>query len=626
MIYRLFTVAAVVMSSSIAVAQNPIERIAPENTILIAGTKDFKGMSERFQNTPLWALWNSEQLQKMRADMMKEMGEGVDKMLEELGVEKDSLVAPRGPVGLALFTTRDPELDTPMVGFMMVADYGDAANAEKTDAIVQAALAKGEKEGQIEFDHKDIGGRTVYTIDLAKLESKAAANDEMGDIDMGGGLPIPMPSAKDMMKGVTKLHYVRDGNALLLSSDMDTLADAMDSPDAKKGQEKHATDRPEVKAILEKLGDSDVYAVLLTRDLMDLVAANDPMGIAPMVRSMARSAVGEVQGYGYSARFDGATAMMEQTITAYMPKGKQGLTTLMDVPAKQGALPPFVGADTISYSNVSFRFAGVMDALRKVVASNPMLQMQGAGEYLEQAAPMVSQITATMGTQVVWATSSAKPYTAGNRQSMFAIECTKPQEFENLISGLAAQGGMEARDFLGQRIYTMPEGMMDMLPVPGMDMGPMSLGIGGGYILLGATSSVEQGLRSTSQPGNAGLASNTDYQRAVAALSKEGVVAWGYTNTVDALESSLAVQRAAMEEDMKAMMEDMNAEGEDGGEDAKAFQAHMEEQMKQSTKMFDLMDFNLLRQHIGPAAWQVQSTEDGFVMRWYQLGAAGGKP
>src|SRR5437867_8546303 len=86
--------------------------------------------------------------------------------------------------------------------------------------------------------------------------------------------------------------------------------------------------------------------------------------------------------------------------------------------------------------------------------------------------------------------------------------------------------------------------MMEMMPGIRLHE-PLSLGIGGGFVVLGPTPGVEQALRASSQTGVANLSSEAPFQHGVAALSKEPAVAWGYSNTIDALEAALKARKAA---------------------------------------------------------------------------------
>lgn len=593
-------------------APPPIERIAPENSIVIIGAKNMQTTMDRFKRTGLYSLWQTDEMKKWRADAMKEMAKGMSEMFQELGVEEDSLVPPTGSVGIAVFPVINEELGSPEPSFLIAADYGD--NADKTDKLIVAAIEKGEKDGQIEFEKKDINGKTFYVMDLSKLEAKE--KKEFDDMDMGGG-PIPMPDAGQMMESFKKMHYVRDGNSLFLAPDLNALTDALDAAEGKgKGGKGPVAERADFQAVMGKIGDPDVYAVLLTRDIAELAPPGQGAMMMAAMKPMVRSIFGEVQGYGLGMRIDAASAMTEQTFAVLMPNGKAGLTTLVDEPTPRGKLPSFVGADAVSYSRVNFEFGNLMDVVKKVITSNPMMNAQ-VGEQLPMIEQQLGPIFASLGGQIHIAAMAAKPYTVNSKHSIFAIECVKPQDFENAFGQFAGQMGLEPRDFLGQRIYTMsPEIMAQIMPVPmGGEGGTMSLGIGGGYVMLGATDAVEAGLRATSQNDAAsGLTPSKDFQRGVNVLGADNAIAWGWSDTITALE----VDEAVANLQAKKSIEDMKASNEPGAAEAAAA---MEEGLNESAAIWKAINFELLRRYIGPSAWQITSNQDGFIGRFYTLGA-----
>jgi hypothetical protein len=151
-----------------------------------------------------------------------------------------------------------------------------------------------------------------------------------------------------------------------------------------------------------------------------------------------------------------------------------------------------------------------------------------------------------------------------------------------------------------------------MMPGMGMDDGEsVSLGIGGGFILMGPTPAVEQSLRATSQTGAATLAADQHYSRAVSALGDQPVIAWSFSNTVDQMEVMLSQQRAAL-------MDSIDQIREFAPEVAEQMQAENE----MTLKMMDAVDWDLMRRHIGPSVWSVQSIDDGFLMHSFTLSAA----
>ncbi|MCI0630194.1 MAG: hypothetical protein L0Y44_06010 [Phycisphaerales bacterium] len=610
-----WTFCIAILNASHAAAQTTIEKIAPEKTVFIAGTKKAQTMIEHLKATGLWSLWQSEQLKSLRADAMKTMATDIEQMLEDLGVEKDTLVAPNGAVGVALFAATDHELGTTNIGFLAMADYGDPASADKTDQLIQAALKRGEEKDNIEFEEKDLAGRTLFSIDISKMTKDEGAADRdlddgfQGDDEFGDA--FPMPATKGPFDHIQTIHYLRDGNSVLLCSELTALTEALDVIDgraAKGAGPAGFADRPDFQALQGKVGENDAYAIVLTRDLVDILSANDDAGMLEMMVPMVRSVVGKVDGYGLGVRLNGPSAMIEQSFAVYMPGGKAGLTTLIDRPLARTSLPQFASADTLSYSGVSFEFSGLMDVIRTVVNSNPMLQMQ-VGQELPDIEESLSPMTTALGMQVHVTSSATKPFTDASFKSLLAIDCPKPQQFEDALAALA--GPLEARDFLGQRIYSIePEMLGPMLPEMGMEMESLSIGIGGGFVLLGPTPAVEQGLRATSQAAAGGLAANADFQRAAAALPVRGAAAWGYTDTVNSIEATLAQQRMMLQKeiDQQRAWDPESA-------------AAMEARLKEELALLDKIDFKLLREHIGPSIWRMRATEDGFEGNAYLLSA-----
>lgn len=600
------------LSTRLASAQTTIEKVAPENSVVIAGIANVSTMMERLKRTGLWAMWNDEKIKSLREQQFKDMTEQINKTMEELGVDKDSLVPPTGPVGVAVFPLVNPDTGVPAPAMLMLADYGE--NADKTDVLMQAAITKGEKEGDLEYEKKDINGRTVYSIDMTKMQEKArvaakaaadAAGEEGGGADIQLDLPPGVPNPVDMVGDIKTIHYVRDGHTLMLSNDMAGITEALDFIDGKGG--KTVAERVDYQAIMSRIGDSEMFGVLLTRDLMEMSGGNDQMAMAQMMVPMVRAAVGHVHGYGFGMRLDGPKAMVEQNFTIYMPDGKAGLTTLVDSGTARGTLPPFVNPETVTYSTFNVEFKGLMDVVRKIVDANPILKMQ-AGEQIDMVDEGMRQLTATLGTEVHFASTITKPLTETSQKSVWAVQCTNPQEFENLFSGWASQIGMESRDFLGQRIFSMKPEMMGMMPVEMSQ--PMSLGIGGGFVLIGPTTGVEQALRASSQTGVASLSSDANFQKAVATLSADPAVAWGYSLTTDTIEASMKGRKAA---DMRTI-EDIKEFDPDGAAD-------YQKEIEQTYKVLDAFDFDLLRKYMGPSVWQIRATEDGFVGNFYMLSA-----
>jgi hypothetical protein len=595
--------ATVAIATSPAVAESVIERLAPDNTVLIAGAASTSSTVDRFKRTAMWRLWQSDTMQELMAGNGDEtLQEMLDELYEELGVEENSLVPPSGEVGFVVFAATEGDMGLPGPAFMAYADYGD--DADKTQALIQAALEKAERDDGLEWEEQEVDGWKITSVDLSKLQAKAAdAEDDFG-FDEGPGL---VPGAEDLVGGFSAMHFVRQGNAFIFASNLEGLTGGLHRLEE---DTEGIASREDYQAVRRLIGEADGFAVLLTRDLLPLVSAFDEMGMLMMMQPMIRSVFGEIAGYGFGVRLDAQDAMSEATMAITMPRGKAGLPALVDLEQARGDLPAFVGPDAISYSNMHFKFDELKDFIVDLVQTNPLLQMQLA-DSMPAIESIVEQVGATIGPDIHMVETIRRPLTLETIQSLVAVRCSRPQEFENLFKELGNQMSMEPRDFLGHRIYVleMPGGMM-----PGMGMGgpqEMAVGIGGGYVFLGEPTSVEAALRTMGERDLPSLADEPAYARAIGVLKDAAVVMWGYSSTVDVMESREALNRLMQEAMIEQMIEQMPD-----------FAEEIREEFEGQNEPPDL-DFDLLRRYLGPTVWQVRSTDEGFLGKFYMLDAGG---
>jgi hypothetical protein len=252
--------------------------------------------------------------------MLKEMNDDINEAMKDLGVEEDSLTPPSGPAGVAVFPVMDEDLGIAQPGFVLIADYGD--NADKTAALIKALNDRDVKDGEIEVEEKEVLGRTVVVMHMLDKADEDGDDDiEMDEdefeFDFEEG-PSPFEAA---MKDV---HYLREGNMFMASNNLEALTAVLEVIDGKGG--KTIADRSEYQAMLGKIGEHDAFAMLLTRDVMDIIGADGQMGMMQMMIPMIRGAIGHVKGYALGLRLDGPSAMVEQSLAVYMPDGKVGLT------------------------------------------------------------------------------------------------------------------------------------------------------------------------------------------------------------------------------------------------------------------------------------------------------------
>lgn len=578
-------------------AQNSIEQIAPENSIVIASVANMNRSMERLKRTPLYDLWNAPEMEEVRTEMADSFENDFAELLRELGLEKDVQWYPSGSAGMAVFTVVDPETGQVVPAMVAFADYGASA-AQMADAILKM-LQRQERDGAIEYEEKGILGRTVYAITPIESDDDDEFDFE-DDFDFDFGFN-PFEGFADF--SAETMYYVRNGDALMICTDLGALTEILDGLD--NGGKGVMADRADYRAVMDRLGSADAHMLLLTRDLMTLIQGIDGTGMASMFGPIAKSVLGDIHGLGTSMIFDGPKAMYEQRSVMYMPNGKAGLTKLIDAPAPRGAMPPYVNADAMSYTMVVFQFSRVAEVVREIVQANPMLQFW-AEEVLEMVNGPVHDFLSTLGNTITHTSSLTKPITMDSMSQLFAFEVKRPGDLENQVGMWAPEMGLEPRDFLGHRIFSSP--------AMGMMM-EMALGLGGGAMFLGTERDVEQGLRSLAdRDRQGGLANDPAFTRALNLLPDGPVVAWGYADMVSSYEAGSAMGRLATEQMMEELRRDFPELAEEIGDDMNEPSA------------WDKVDADMLRRYLGPVIWQVQSTSDGFVAHAYMLSAdAGGR-
>jgi hypothetical protein len=590
-----------VTAAAATAAPPSIERLAPDDSVLIVSIDNFQQSLDRFKKTQMWALWQSEQIQALVTEPLETCSEEIDQALQDLGLDADALSLPQGPIGFALFP---PPANNPEAGpgFMMMADFG--AHSFKINRIIDAVMKNAEDEHDVEFDERDVLGRTVSSLNLSELELDDAFEADEPDFGLMSPMP-PMPEAEDMIGAFEQLHYVRDGRRFVVSSSMAALRGALEVID-EDGQTRLA-EHPDFRAARAQLGPVDGYGVLLMGNLGRMLGGADPTFM--MVQAMFTSLVGDIRALAFGVRLDGAAAMVEETFAVYMPDGTSGLTALLDTGTPRRAVPPFVGPDAVAYSRVNFEFAGVPGFLRMIGQTNPMLGPQ-IDQFLFEYGATIEKVCNNLGPEVHSVVTLTRPINLSSLKTLYTIKSSQPDQVEAVLAEWAPQMGLQPRDFVGNRIYSLD--FDPFMAAAGMMAGDgegFSIGFGGGYVMLGTTSMVEDGLRAN---GGAQLPTLTDdpaHERAIGALSETQVVAWGVVDIVDYVEFFADIgeltQRQLIEQ-----MKQWDPEYAD----------EMQRELDAQEPMpWDELDPKLLRQYLGPVSWQVRSRDDGFVGKYLLL-------
>ena len=205
-------------SPALAAPPLSIRDLAPKTSAIVVGGDDLKAAWGRFQGTPLWGLWTSDEMQEAMKPALEEMRGLSKEMATELGRPDDELSMPTS-FGMAIFTQMDEELgfERPFVlGFV---DWGlDAGSVE----IVEAMLDRAEKDGGLQ--RTDLKGEVVRVIDLGGEEEM-----EEEFVDFGFD---PMSGFADF----ETLYLMKSGTRHLMASDLVVLEDLLASIEGKAAE------------------------------------------------------------------------------------------------------------------------------------------------------------------------------------------------------------------------------------------------------------------------------------------------------------------------------------------------------------------------------------------------------
>ena len=539
---------------------------------------------------------------------MTQMASEIEGAADEIGIEMSDLTCPDGTAGFALFPSMNEDTGLPGPGMLLVNDLGESF--EQGQQLIETLVEKAGDEGAT-VERIELAGRTVHVVTAPQMDEEMD-EDMDGDMDDDwddfGGMEGFGPDPEAMLaESMSTSHIAFDGTRLFVTSSLDALQGAFDAIDG-KGQSS-IDGRRDYQALSNKLGDSDAWVMLLTRDIDSMMASLDPMGMSMMVKPMATQMVGSLGGVGMGLRFSGDRAMAEQTLAFYMPTGTAGLTDLLNQPAPRGELPSFVGADVVSYTHVNFEFGGIADAIQPVLAMAPMLMggMDPNGGPPPDIAGMIDQVTSCLGNEMHMMQTLTRPIAADSLKQVMAIECTNPQQLSAMVGELGMAIGLAPRDFMGHQIFGMDPQMAAAMAqqLGGPSVEPPALGFSGNQLFIGPTAAVEAALRATGDRDGAGAAGNEVFQRCDDLLTSDDVVAWGFADTTQMLEAQQIMMNAQMEE-LGQFMDP----------------AEIEMAMGPALMMMELLTPEFMSRYLGPTAWEMTAQADGLTMKMFQLAPA----
>lgn len=565
------SLAGIVAGTAFGAETLSIKTLAPEKSILVIGVDDFEGTRARFERTPIGAWWNSPEVQEKSKSFRDQMNKGFDDMTQELGVPRETVTFPAS-MGAAIFAELNEETGAYEPGLMLFVDWGK--EAENFGKLYDAAIAKMEKDAPDQYTVEEIKGRRVFVNNAKTEEEPAAAEGEEED-----------PFADEFDGGpemFQKFCFTRDGGRLLVAGSPGSMQELLTSLENDK--RKSVSDSEDFRATMEMTGGKDMYVTLLTDPAQQLVA-----GVGPefgMVSPFLGQLFGDIRGYGMGVTLDGADAPVESTISMYIPGPKVGLLSLLPAGAVE-KLPSIVPADAVSYAHMNFQFGGLMKVIDDFIGGLPPQFGDEIKAGLEPFDPVLRSAFGGMGPGMhVWGTMK-QPITIDSARTTVAIATSDKDSVQKAVQTFAPMGGLAPRDFVGNTIYSADDDFM-----------PVALGLGGSFMFIGQTESVEQSLRALGADGESALASDAMYKAVLPHWKGDDLVGYGYTNTVATMEA-----QEAMFAEIMPMLEQATPEA------AENLPVDLDGML---TGMMQTLDPKLMKNFFGPSTWTFRSVKSGF--------------
>lgn len=607
--------ACILTAPAVAAPAATIADIAPASSALVWSIDNYTQMRASFDRTGALEVWNDPAIQawikKHTKDMVKDINEGLSKIDTRL----EDLLPPEGPIGGAVWFTPPADADSkPLAHIIGLIDFG--ANADETEKIIAAAIEKGEKDNTIRVDEEGFGGTTIFKItDLSKSRDDADDDeDEDDDIDDWDWEEEDDSSPFDHIE---TFFYARAGTHFLVASEQDRIERAIDRVIGGKDLPSIG-DSPDFATALAQIGAQQGYAVFFPQPLFEIAAQTDRAARAEMPPEMADMmgpsasdmmrmfGLTEVRAVAAGVRFDTDQGVMEQAYSVLVPS-KKGLFTLLDPLAVPFKAPAFVSADAAGLTLLQFEFADLLGMLGNVANEFKGEMGEQVKAQLAMASATAGPVLSNLGPQVYIVTNYSKPFTAESQQMLVAINARDTNALTQTITGFAPMMGLQARDFQGNQIWSMPADAMS--PIPGL--GQFALAIGFNNLFVGSVPAVENALRMAAIPDGLNLGKEERFQRAMATLPASGL-AFGWSDTKRTIEFQEWSLRN-MDKIQAARIEQLFG---DDPESQDAKQMYLD-QIKESVPEFirDMPPLDVLYKILGDSAFEFHATPEGFKGR-----------
>ncbi len=425
------TLLAALLLAAVARAQS-FDEFVPDSTLLYVSVENVARTRERWEKSPLAALWKDEAMQAFLEKPRAKWAAWMEKVRsEDEFTPDDVLEVLAGQLAVALVWAEGADEPTPLI----LADIGE--NGEKVRELLVKMEKKGSESGE-RRDEEEFRGVTIVRY------SKGGEDVERTD------------------EGA----WFLDGRTFAAAEKADSLKDLLARREHK--EEGTLASRELYRRTRGRLGarGADFFAYVDASNLVKALVDSEGIDEDAM-RIMGALGLTAIEGLALEFAIEPGGLALRFFLPVKGPK--EGVLKLLD--GKNSALlpPRYAPADALTAGAWTFDLPAMYEEARKIadrIEEGSSAQMDAAFANIKEmtGVDVPADIIASLGTEIAYHTRApdpaAPPTPLGARFTM-SIQLKDRERFEAALEKLVAAlaPGMAAQDYLGVKLRVVPTPM-----------------------------------------------------------------------------------------------------------------------------------------------------------------------
>ncbi len=554
--FQLFTCFALNASAAIP----PVEKLLPDDTLLVLTTPDFTKMRDIYHTSPQTQFWNDPAMRPFKEKFLAKMHEDLIQPLEhDMGVDfNDYTNLPQGQITFAITQNGWPAEDGQQPGMLFLMDTKDKSGQLKKNLVdlrkkwVDAGkTVRTEKIRNTDFSVIPISDKDIPKT-LRKFSNSSSDSDS--DSDNNKDTPAPFSSTNTP----NNLYVGQYESLLILGTSAKPIEKVL--VHLTGGQMPSLGDLAAYDANrLAMFRDAPFYGWANTKSFLDLLTQkqskdnpDDPFAMLNPVKILTAAGFTSLKTIAFSVQVanEGATVQL----FASMPESsRQGIFTVFPGQSKDSSPPAFVPADAVKFQRWRVDGQKAWTTLQKVLADISPQAKAGINFMLDTANTAAKDkdpdfdinknFFGNLGDDIMSyqkAAHGSTPADLNSAPSLFLIGSPNPDQLVSALKFLLVLANPQSatpkdRDFLGRKIYTVELGALPSQATSGQPSQARSLSYAAGssYVALSTDDSLlEEYLRSSDSTQKT-LRETPGLSDAVAKVNGTSAGVFGYENQVE---------------------------------------------------------------------------------------------